>query len=57
MTNEERLEAVEHQAQHHNVAINLLVGIAERQHVLLERIEEQLKEAKRDTAQQSSLCR
>ena len=47
MTTEERLAAVEHSIQHHDVSVNLLIGIAERQQTLLEEIREDVKETKR----------
>jgi hypothetical protein len=50
MTDEERLAHVETTVANHQVQLDLLIGIAERQTTLLEELQAQTVEIKQDTA-------
>lgn len=50
MTEDERLTHLESQVRNHDVAIDLLINIADRQQTLLEEIREDVKETKRHAA-------
>lgn len=48
MTTDERLTHLESQVRNHDVAIDLLVSIGERQQTLLEEIRQDVKETRQD---------
>ena len=50
MTTEERLTHLESQVRNHDVAIDLLISIGERQQALLERMDSHLEETRQDAA-------
>ncbi len=51
MTTEDRLTHLESQVRNHDVAIDLLISIGERQQALLERMEERLEEQRKEIAE------
>jgi hypothetical protein len=50
MTTEERFIELESKARSHDVAIDLLISMGERQQTLLEEIRQDVKEARQDSA-------